>query len=61
LEKFRQMAVEAGRDAASLPITVFRVPEVLDKLVYCDDIGIDRAVFSLPAESRNTLLPIIDR
>jgi hypothetical protein len=60
-EKFHQMAVEAGRDAVSLPITVFRVPEALDKLVYCDDIDIDRAVFSLPAEGRDTLLPIIDR
>ncbi|RYI86457.1 MAG: LLM class F420-dependent oxidoreductase [Acetobacteraceae bacterium] len=61
VEEFRRMAAEAGRDAAGLPITVFRAPEDLAKLRYCEEIGIDRAVFSLPAEGRETLLPIIDR
>ena len=32
IDKFRDMAKEAGRDPASLPITIFRVPEVLDQL-----------------------------
>jgi len=61
IDKFRQMAAEAGRDPASLPITVFRVPEEIDRLKYCEDIGIDRVVFSLPAEGRDQLIPIIDR
>ena len=59
--KFRQMATEAGRDLASLPITIFRVPEEIDRLKYCEEIGIDRVVFSLPAEGRDKLMPIIDR
>jgi probable F420-dependent oxidoreductase len=59
--KFRQMATNAGRDPASLPITIFRVPEEIDRLRYCEEIGIDRVVFSLPAEGRDKLMPIIDR
>jgi probable F420-dependent oxidoreductase len=59
--KFRQMATEAGRDPASLPVTIFRAPEDFDRLRYCGEIGIDRVTFSLPAEGRDTLMPIIDR
>jgi probable F420-dependent oxidoreductase len=61
IEQFRAMAREAGRDPATLPITIFRVPEEIDRLRYCEEIGIDRVTFSLPAEGRETLLPIIDR
>lgn len=61
VERFRGMADEAGRDPASLPITIFRVPEAIDRLRYCAEIGIDRVVFTLPAEGRETLLPIMDR
>jgi len=59
--KFRQMATEAGRDLSSLPITIFRVPEEIDRLKYCEEIGVDRVVFSLPAEGKDKLMPIIDR
>jgi probable F420-dependent oxidoreductase len=59
--KFRRMAAEAGRDPAGLPITVFRVPEEIDRLEYCEEIGIDRVVFSLPAAGRDELMPIMDR
>ena len=61
IEKFRKMATEAGRDPATLPITVFRVPEEIDRLRFCEEIGIDRVVFTLPAENRDKLMPIIDR
>jgi alkanesulfonate monooxygenase SsuD/methylene tetrahydromethanopterin reductase-like flavin-dependent oxidoreductase (luciferase family) len=59
--QFRRMATEAGRDPASLPISIFRVPEELDHLRYCEEVGIDRVVFTLPAEGREGLLPTIDR
>jgi probable F420-dependent oxidoreductase len=61
IKQFRDMATEAGRDPASLPITIFRVPDDLAKLRFCQEIGIDRVVFSLPAESADTILPILDR
>ncbi len=59
--KFREMATEAGRDLASLPISIFRVPEDVAKLRFCQEIGVDRVVFSLPAEPADKLLPIMDR
>ncbi len=61
IDKFRAMARDAGRDLASLPITVFRLPDELSKLEYCQALGIDRVVFSLPADKKEKLLPIIDR
>ena len=55
------MATEAGRDPATLPISIFRVPDEIDRLRLCEEIGIDRVVFSLPAEKEDKLLPILDR
>jgi len=61
IKNFRHMATEAGRDPSSLPITIFRVPDDLTQLRFCQEIGIDRVVFSLPAEKADKILPILDR
>jgi hypothetical protein len=61
IDKFRVMAKEAGRDPASLPISIFRVPDKIDGLRFCQEIGIDRVTFTLPAEKEDKLMPIIDR
>ena len=55
------MATDAGRDPASLPISIFRVPDDLTKLGFCQEIGVDRVVFSLPADKDAAILPILDR
>ena len=61
IDQFRKMATEAGRDPATLPISIFRVPDDIDRLRLCEELGIDRVVFSLPAEKEDKLLPILDR
>jgi probable F420-dependent oxidoreductase len=61
LDKFRAMAREADRDPAELPITIFRLPDDIAKLRYCQEIGVDRIVFSLPAEREEKVLPVLDR
>jgi len=61
IRQFRDMATEAGRDPASLPISIFRVPEEIAGLRFCREIGIERVVFSLPAEKEDRILPILDR
>jgi probable F420-dependent oxidoreductase len=61
ITQFRELATEAGRDPASLPITIFRVPDDLTKLDFCMEVGVDRVVFSLPAEKADKILPILDR
>ena len=61
IERFRHMATEAGRDPQSLPITIFRVPDDLAQLRFCQSIDVDRVVFSLPAAKPDTIMPILDR
>ena len=61
IEQFRKLATESGRDPATLPISIFRVPDEIDRLRFCEGIGIDRVVFSLPAEKEDKILPILDR
>jgi probable F420-dependent oxidoreductase len=61
LPQFHQMANEAGRDPASLPLTMFRVVEELDALRHYRDIGIARVVITLPSAGSDQVLPILDR
>ena len=61
IDQFRQMATEAGRDLATLPITIFRVPPEIDRLRFCQEIDIDRVVFTLPADKEDKIMPIIDQ
>jgi probable F420-dependent oxidoreductase len=61
LEQFREMAKEGGRDPAELPISLFRVPENIERLRLYEKLGIDRVVFSLPAAREDEVVPILDR
>jgi len=61
LPQFRQMAAEAGRDPASVPITVWGVGEDLGRLQRYRDLGVARVVVSLPSEAAEKILPRLDR
>ena len=61
VNQFRELATKEGRDPATLPISIFRVPDEIDGLRFCQEIGIDRVVFSLPAEKEDKIAPILDR
>jgi len=61
ITKFRELATESGRDPASLPITIFRVPDDMAQIRFCEEIGVDRITFSLPAAGRDVCMPIIER
>jgi probable F420-dependent oxidoreductase len=61
LPQFHQMVREAGRDPASLPVTMFRVVEELDKLRHYRDIGIARVVITVPSAGAEEVMPILDR
>jgi probable F420-dependent oxidoreductase len=61
LPQFQQMAKEAGRDPATLPVTMFRVVEELDRLRHYRDIGITRVVITLPSAGADQVVPILDR
>ena len=61
LPQFRQMAAEAGRDPAQVPVTVWGVPEDADRLRRYRDQGVARVVVSLPSEPAAKTLPRLDR
>jgi probable F420-dependent oxidoreductase len=61
LPQFRQMAIEAGRSLDEVPVTLFGVPDDLDRLKRYRDRGIARAVVSLPSAKADEILPLLDR
>ena len=61
LPEFREMATTAGRDPASISVTIWGVPENLDRLKRYRDQGISRVVVSLPSANRDETLPVLDR
>jgi probable F420-dependent oxidoreductase len=61
LPQFRQMAAEAERDLASVPITVWGVPPDLDRIRRYRDQGVARGVVQLEAATADTIVPILDR
>ena len=61
LPQFRTLATEAGRDPATLPITVFGVPQDADLLARYRDAGVARVVFNLDPAKADEVLPVLDR
>jgi probable F420-dependent oxidoreductase len=59
MPRFKQMATEAGRDP--LPVTMGGVTEDLAQLQRLRELGVTRAIVSLPAEASDKILPILDR
>jgi probable F420-dependent oxidoreductase len=58
---WRQMAEEAGRDLASLSVTLLGAPEDLTILRRNRDLGITRMTAWLPPAKEDAILPILDR
>jgi probable F420-dependent oxidoreductase len=61
LPKFKQLAAEAGRDPASVPVTLFGGTEDVDLLKRYRDMGVERVVTTLPSEPADRTLPALDR
>jgi hypothetical protein len=59
--KFRQMALDAGRDPKSIEITLFGLAANVDQLKRLAEIGVARVVPMFPPQKAETVLPIIDR
>jgi probable F420-dependent oxidoreductase len=57
IPRFRQMAAEAGRDPASLPITAWYPPRDLELMKRYRDLGVERVVFSVPSEPAAIIRP----
>jgi probable F420-dependent oxidoreductase len=60
IPEFRKMASEAGRDPASIAITVWSPKRDADLMKRYQDLGVSRIVFSVESEKAETILPILD-
>ena len=56
----KRQAEEAGRDPASISVTIFRPRPDEDLISSLEAAGVDRVVLGLPSEERETVLPLID-
>lgn len=56
----KRQAEEAGRDPSTISISIFGAQPDADEVQHLESIGVDRAVFSLPSEDKDTVLPLID-
>ncbi len=61
LADFRQMAVAAGRDPDSLPVTVWGARPDLGQLRKQRDLGVARVVVSMEPEKLDAILPQLDQ
>jgi probable F420-dependent oxidoreductase len=52
---------EAGRTVESAPVSIFFAPPDREKLDALEEAGVARAIFGLPAASREEILPRLDR
>jgi probable F420-dependent oxidoreductase len=61
MSRLRQAAAEAGRDMASLQMTVFRAPNDEKALAGYAEAGVTRALLQLPSAGRDEVLALLDR
>lgn len=52
---------EAGRDRSGFEVSLYAAPTNADALAALAEMGLDRAVFLLPSDDAETLLPRLDR
>jgi probable F420-dependent oxidoreductase len=60
VSRFRQMAAEAGRDPASVPLSVYGPKHDADTLKRLRDAGVERTVLAVPTSSRDAALASLD-
>jgi probable F420-dependent oxidoreductase len=61
IPEFRRMAAEAGRDLASVPVTIWGAKEDAELLLRDRDLGVQRVILSLASDSADAILPQLDR
>ena len=61
LEDLGRRAEEAGRDRATINVSVFGVQGEAEVLERYDEAGVDRSILGLPSASRDEVLPILDK
>lgn len=60
MARLKAIAGEAGRDMASLSVTIFAARPEKAYLETCRAAGIDRVLFNVPDQGRDKVLPLLD-
>ncbi len=60
IARLRERLAEAGREPDSAPVTIFGVQPDADTISRMEEYGVSRALFTVPAEGRETVLPLLD-
>jgi probable F420-dependent oxidoreductase len=61
IPRFRQMATDAGRNAAGFDISIGGQAEDVELIKQYRDLAVTRVSVSLPSENAETILPVLDR
>ena len=61
IKELHDRATKAGRDPKSFSVSVFGAPADAGKLARYREAGVTRAILRLPAEGRDTVLPLLDQ
>jgi probable F420-dependent oxidoreductase len=61
MKRLREAAEEAGRDIRTVATTLFGAEPEAGYLERCSAAGMDRALFALPSETGDTVLPLLDK
>ena len=60
ITQLRRQAEDAGRDPASISVSIFGTRPDRDMVNRMKEAGVDRVVFGLPSANRDTVVPLID-
>jgi probable F420-dependent oxidoreductase len=61
MSTLRALAEQAGRNPREIPVSIFGVPHDEPLLRQYQELGVERAVFALPSEGRDQVLPLLDQ
>jgi len=61
IRDLRARALAAGRDPASISITIFGAPPKEERIEEYKRAAVDRVIFALPPQDREAVLPLMDR
>jgi alkanesulfonate monooxygenase SsuD/methylene tetrahydromethanopterin reductase-like flavin-dependent oxidoreductase (luciferase family) len=60
IPELRERLKKAGRDPKTAPVSVFFAPPKKEVLSALEAAGVERAIFGLPSEGRDAVLPRLD-
>ena len=61
INELRRRAADAGRDPASISITIFGAKPEREAIDQLEAVGVERVILMLPAADRDTVMPLVDK